>query len=86
MKKLFLFLSALSLSSPAHATTVTIDLYRWREITEASKAICRTVMDAPGPAAQIMKREAAYLNLNTEEQFLLTNLCILYIKGRIDAR
>lgn len=86
MKKIALFLATLSLSAPTHAATVTIDLDRWNQITEASKTICRTGVDVPGPIVPIIDRQSSYLHLNQEEKLLLVSLCILYIKGRIDAR
>ncbi len=86
MKKIALIIAALSLPVSAQASTVTIDLDRWNQITEASKTICRTGVDVPGPIVPIIDRQSSYLHLNQEEKLLLVSLCILYVKGRVDAQ
>lgn len=53
-------------------------------LTEASKTICRTVIESKGKASEIFDREVSYLRLNSDETLYMLSLCVLYAQGRLD--
>ena len=53
-------------------------------LTEAAKAVCRTVMESKGKASGTFDREVAYLRLNADETLYMLSLCVLYAQGRLD--
>lgn len=88
MKKIIITIAAaMSLvSAPVSAQVVSISLHRWTQIQEAAKVICRIATEESGSASAIINKQAAHLNLNGDESFLMTSLCIMYISGRIDEK
>lgn len=72
-------------SSPAYATDVCVSLDRLSMIRDTARLVCRTVAEEKGSAAEILKREIAYLDLTIDERLVFTSLCLLYLHGRGDA-
>ena len=84
MFKYFVAAAVALVSTPASAAEIMISSGRQEVLQEASKTICRMVMETKGKAGDTFDREVAYLKPNADEYLYLLSLCVLYAQGRVD--
>lgn len=80
----YIVAAVLAFTPTAANAQMMITSGRHSVLTEASKTICRTVMESNGKASEVFDREVLYLRLNPDETLYMLSLCVLYAQGRLD--